>query len=267
MISRKQELKKPDEFISTVERLTELAQVHGKRLLLMAGLLIMVGAVVVGVFLYQLKQEKWAAALEFEAASYYHQPVTIPSEVEGDQSLREENLRKAIDLYREVVTRYPRTKAAALSQYYLGNSHLELSDHEHAIAAYQDFIQQYDHFPSLLALVRQRLAYAYLGQGDLEAAKNAFEDLVAFEGALNKDQVLYELGRLYETEGKNEEAIQRYQQIVESQPGTIFTTEARVRLLELGVVEAEPSPTEDPTKDSSATTVETPPAEVLKDNQ
>jgi tetratricopeptide (TPR) repeat protein len=267
MISKKQELKKPDEFISTVDRLTELVQVHGKRLLMMAGLLIMAGAVVVGVILYQFKQEEWAAALEFEAASYYHQPVTAPSEVNGGQPLREENLSKAIDLYREVVTRYPRTKAAAISQYYLGNSHLELSDHEHAIAAYQDFIQQYNHYPSLLSLVRQRLAYAYLGQGDPVAAKNAFEDVIAFEGALNKDQALYELGRLYETEGKNEEAIQRYQQIVESQPDTIFTTEARIRLLDLGVVEAEPSPSEDQTKDSPATTVETPPAEVQKDNQ
>jgi tetratricopeptide (TPR) repeat protein len=262
MISKKQELKKPDEFISTVDRLTEMALSHRKHLLLMAGLLIMVGAIVVGVFWYQIKQEQWAAALEFEAASYYHQPVTTLSEEEGAQPLREENLRKAIDQYREVVTRYPRTKSAALSQYYLGNSYLELGDHEQAIAAYQAFIRQYSHSSSLVNLVRQRLAYAYLGQGDLEAAKRAFEDVIALEGALNKDQALYELGRLYEGEGKKEEAIQRYQAIVDNQPGTIFTAEARVRLRDLGVIETEASPSGDPSKDSSTMTVETPPKDV-----
>ncbi len=271
MIDRKREFKKPDEFISAVDRLTEMAQVYRKRLLWIVGLLVVVGGAVGGVFLYQYKQEGWAAAIEFEAAGYYHQSVASALDEQGDPPLKEENLKKAIDLYQEVVARYPRTRSAALSQYYIGNSYLELGNHDQAVVAYQDFIQRYSQFPLFIALVQQRLAFAYLGKGNLENAKEAFKDAAALEGAFNRDQVLYELGRLYETEGKKEEAIQWYQKIKEDHPDSVFTAEASVRLRGLGVVEVEPSPSDDKTQDSPTATIEIPPAdpaeETSKENQ
>lgn len=270
IINRKQELKKPDEFISAVGRLTEITQVYRKRVLTVAGLLVLIGGGIAGGVWYQFKQEELASVLEFEATVYYHQPEVPVSDEEGAQPSREESLRKAIDLYQEVVTRYPRTKSATLSQYYLGNSYLEIGDYDQAVLAYQNFIERYHRFPSLLALVRQRLAYAYLGNENSKAAMESFEEILGSENVFNKSQVLYEMGKLHEVKGENEEAIKQYQKIMDEHPGSLLVAEARVRLRGLGVVEEKASIPDESSQDSSTVTVETPPvdppSEIPEDN-
>lgn len=256
VISKKPELKKPDEFVSTVDQLTGAVRTRARLLLAIFGILVLLGGAIGGFVWYSVRQEQSASVLEMEAARYYHQPVESTPQDKGDpQSLRAENLKKAIELYQRVVAQYPRTKAAAWSRYYLGNSYLELGDYDGAISAYQVFIKRHPGSTFLIAMAWQRLGYAYLAKGDLKQAEMFFEAVANGKEAQNKDQSLFEIGRLREFQGRKQEAITPYQEMVNKYPDSVLAAEAKARLRALGVVELQPALPEKPIPG------QTPPAE------
>jgi tetratricopeptide (TPR) repeat protein len=87
----------------------------------------------------------------------------------------------------------------------------------------------------LLSLVYQRLGYAYLLKGNAEQAGNAFSAVLDMPNALNKDQVLFELGKLEESQSRPEGALARYQELMKTYPNSPFTGEAAVRTKALEV--------------------------------
>jgi tetratricopeptide (TPR) repeat protein len=242
-MTKKQELKKPDEFITTVDRIAELSRTHARQLWTAVALVLLVAVAVAGSIWLRLHQEERAAGLELQAAGYYHQPFS-PETGEGKAVLpsREESLKKAIEVYKKVISDYPRTEAAALGQYYLGNSYLELGDHANAILAYDHFVKRYDRSAAMTALVYQRLGYAHLSAGDPTSALQSFESALERREARNRDQVLFEIAKLHEDQGRKEKAVQAYQMVVEEDPHSVLATESRVRLKALGVTETEPIP-------------------------
>ena len=240
-ISKKQELNQPDEFISTLDWISETVQTRTKEISILLGVLVLAAAVVGGYFWNQSRQEGLAAQLQAKADTIYRDAASTAEVAQTGAGTAEEKLRDAIKAYQEVLTNYPGTKAAAMSQYYIGNSYLDLGDYDQASQALESFIDQEFKFPVLEALVHQRLGYAYLLKGDTAAAQGAFGEVIRIKEALNKSQVLYESGRLHEVQGEKEEAIFRYQKIIKEYPQSPIVPEARVHLRGLGVEESEPA--------------------------
>ncbi|HET6464197.1 MAG TPA: tetratricopeptide repeat protein [Nitrospiria bacterium] len=242
--SRKQQLKKPDEFIGTVDWLGEQIRKH-------AGLVwaIFVVAVVIaagiGVFwYYQHQQEMHALALEFQGSEYYRQQP--PAGEKTTTASKEENYKKAIEQYQKTIQDYPGTPSAFIAQLYIGNTYMELNDFDSAVSAYRSFLEKEPKNDIWAGLAYQRLGYAFLAKNDFEEAQKAFESVGHLTGALNKDQADYELGRINETLGKKEEAIKRYQEITRQFSDSLFLAEAQRRLTALGVTEVKPEPTKNP---------------------
>ncbi len=74
---------------------------------------------------------------------------------------------------------------------------------------------------------------------DIVAAQRMF---VQLEGAPNKDQALYELGKINEILNRSEGALAHYQQIIKDHPSSPFTAEASVRIKTLDARKAVPAP-------------------------
>ena len=98
-----------------------------------------------------------------------------------------------------------------------------------AIEAYQRFSVSYGTNTMLLVMVYQRLGYAYLLKGDHEKAVKAFSAALDVPGALNKDQAMFEMGKLEEAQSRPEGALARYQDLLKSYPDSPFAGEATVR--------------------------------------
>jgi tetratricopeptide (TPR) repeat protein len=79
------------------------------------------------------------------------------------------------------------------------------------------------------------LAYAYLLQGDRAQAIKTFSAVLDVPGALNKDQALFELGKLEEAQSRPEGALARYQDLTRSYPNSPFASEAAIRIKALEV--------------------------------
>ena len=212
------------QLMSSMERLWLSAEEHRRGIL--AGLLVVLLAIgiVVGVVWYDMERAQQAMSLHVEANK--HLATRPPDKPEQAQK----NLKKAILLYREVAKDYPGTPAAAQSLFRLGLALEEDKNVPEAIETYQKLVRKHGDNDPLLGLAYQRLAYAYLDQGDGAKAEEALTAVLAVPGAINKDHTLFELGKLEEAQSRPEGALARFQELLDRHPYSPLANEASIRI-------------------------------------
>ena len=226
------------QLLSGGDRLLFWIQDHRTGIFGSVAAVVLAAVAVGGVVWYDGRQAEQAAELSHQATKLY---LDRPAD---QQAKADENLKKAISLYRQLVEQYPRSPSARLAFFQLGNALVHGNELKPAIEAYQKFIADYGNNKALLGLVYQRLAYAQLLNGDKDQAVKTFTALLEVPGAVNKDHVLFELGKLEETQGRPEGALARYQDLVKSYPNSPLVAEASKRVDILGgkKVAGPPSP-------------------------
>lgn len=218
--------------LSGVERFLFVLQEQRRAFLVGLGVLLVAAAVVIGIIWYDYQTTLKARELDQEATLHYlNRPADDPKKAH-------EQLSQAITLYKQVVEQYPRTTVAPLSLFHLGNAQVLGNEVDAGIETYKRFIVLYGSNSSLLGLVQQRMAYAYLAKGDRDQAVKAFTGVLELPGALNKDHVLFELAKLEESQSRPEGALAHYQDLMKNYPNSPFTSEAAVRVKVLEVKKA-----------------------------
>ncbi|HEY3198570.1 MAG TPA: tetratricopeptide repeat protein [Nitrospirales bacterium] len=209
---------------------------------LVAGIAVaVVMAIAVGGYFWMRYQEDRAAE------DLFHQGMRPFSQATPNApSPRPEQLQQAVETFRKVLAEYPRSSAAPLAAYMLGNALSALKDVEGATKAYQDSLARYGGHKTLVPLVYQRLGYTYLSQGKMDEAEKAFLKITATRGAPNKDHALYELARIDEILNRPEGALAHYQELIKDHPQSPYTEEASVRIKTLDAKKAPPSPAPSP---------------------
>jgi len=212
----------------------------------LAGVLVAVGALAaVGVALW------YDARQEADAAAVYRQAMQLVLDRPADNPAKAgESLKQAIGLYRRLIEEYPRSRSAQIGLFHLGNALVQINNVKGGIEAYSKYVATHGTNKLMLGLVYQRLAYAHLLNGDREAAVKAFLNVVGLPGTLNKDHVLFELGKLEESLSRPEGALAHYQNLVDVFPNSPFAGEATVRMKAL---EAKKTPTTPPAAAAPAT--------------
>ena len=223
-------------FLSGLEHQLHRLQEYRRPLLVGLAVLLLAAAAVGGVFWMDRQASQKAQELEREATNL------LAARSTGDPKNADNLLKQAIAKYHEVVEQYPRTATAPLAMFHLGNAQVQANDVAAAIETYQRFLLLYGGNPALAGLVQQRLAYSYLLKGDREQAAKAFAAIVESPGALLKDQALFELARLEESQSRPEGALAHYQELIKNYPNSPFTSEATIRTKVLDVKSKEASP-------------------------
>lgn len=202
---------------------------YARPLLVGFALLLLAAGIVGGVLWYDAQTASKAQDLEREATLHY---LTRPSD---DPKKADTNLKEAIALYKRVVEEYPRTPTAPVALFNLGNAYLQANDVDAAIEAYKRFILMYGSNAPLLGLVHQKMGYAYLLKGNRDEAAKAYSTVLQIPGALNRDQALFELARLEESQSRPEGAMAHYQELMKTYPNSPFSNEAGIRVKALEV--------------------------------
>jgi outer membrane protein assembly factor BamD (BamD/ComL family) len=233
--------------LSGVERFLLILQEQRRVLLVGLGVLLVAAAVVLGIIWYDYQTTLKARELDQEATLHY---LNRPSD---DPRKAHEQLALAINVYKQVVDQYPRTPVAPMALFHLGNAQVLNNDVDAGIETYKRFMLLYSSNPSLLGLVQQRLAYAFLVKGDRDQAAKTFAAILELPGALNKDQVLFELAKMEESQSRPEGALAHYQDLMKNYPNSPFTSEAAVRVKVLEVKKIpESTPTTGPAEAATA---------------
>jgi outer membrane protein assembly factor BamD (BamD/ComL family) len=232
--------------ISGVDRFLHVLQEQRRALLVGVGVVLVAGAVVAGVIWYDYQSTLKARELDQEATLHY---LNRPAD---DLKKSQEHLTQAINLYQQVIDQYPRSPVAPVALFHLGNAQVLANQVDAGIETYKRFMLLYSSNTSLLGLVQQRMAYAYLAKGDRDQAVKAFTGILEIPGALNKDHVLFELAKIEESQSRPEGAVAHYQDLMKNYPNSPFTSEAAVRVKVLEVKKAPESPAAAPPPAASA---------------
>ncbi|MDH4328601.1 MAG: tetratricopeptide repeat protein [Nitrospira sp.] len=209
--------------VSTLEHRLFSLREYRWPLLVGFALLLLVGAGVWAVLWYDTQNASKAGDIEREATRHY---LTRPA---NDPQKTELNLKEAIVLYTKIVDEYPRTPSAPLALFSLGNALMETNQLDSAIAAYTRFLSNYGSNAPLAGLVQQKLAYAYLSKGDRAQAAKTYSAIVDSPGSINRDQAMFELARLEESQSQLDGALKRYQDLMKTYPNSPFASEAAIR--------------------------------------
>jgi len=234
--------------LTGVDRFLHLLQEQRRAVIVGLGVVLVAGAVVAGVMWYDYQSTLKARELDQEATLHY---LNRPAD---DPKKSHEQLSQAITLYKQVVDQYPRSPVAPLALFHLGNAQVLANEVDAGIETYKRFMLLYSSNTSLLGLVQQRLAYAYLVKGDRDQAVKAFTGILEIPGALNKDHVLFELAKIEESQSRPEGALAHYQDLMKNYPNSPFTSEAAVRVKVLEVKKSPESPAAAPAPAASAPT-------------
>ncbi len=219
--------------LSSLDHALHRLQNYRRPLLVGLGVLLLAAAVVGGVFYVDRQSAQKAQELEREAMRFLTDPAV------NDPQKMDQALKEAIARYRQVVDQYPRTPTAPLALYHLGNTLVQANDLGAGIEAYQRYLAFYGSNPSMAGLVQQRLAYAYLLKGERDQAVKALTAILETPGTLNRDQALFELARLEESQSRPEGALAHYQELIKTYPNSPFTSEATIRTKVMDVKKAQ----------------------------
>jgi outer membrane protein assembly factor BamD (BamD/ComL family) len=217
--------------LSGLEHALLRLQDYRRPLLVGLGVFLLAAAVVGSVLWFDRQAAQKAQELEREAMLHVLAAASSPQKAEA-------SLKQAIASYRQIVDQYPRTPTAPLALFQVGNALVQANDLAGAIEAYQRFIVLYGSNPGFAGLVHQRLAYAYLLKGDRDQAVKALTGILEMPGALNRDQALFELARMEESQSRPEGALAHYQELIKTYPNSPFASEATIRTKILDVQKA-----------------------------
>ena len=211
--------------------------VEENRTLVWGGIILILVLLVVAITLNWLSNQNQERAWELEGKAqsvYLDRPL-------DDAEKAKENIQKAGTMFQEVLDQYPGTTSAKVSLFLLGNTLMEEKKYEDAIKVYHSFVQQYSDDNIFIGIVQQRLGLAQLLNGNREASLKAFEAVLTNAGALNKDQVIFELAKLAESDEKPDEAVDHYKKLMNEFPLSPFASEAALRVKVLAPEESEES--------------------------
>jgi TolA-binding protein len=179
----------------------------------------------------------------------------------GDNRKAEEAMFKAEELYRmdsldkalngdganqgllRVISRYSGSKAANRARLMAGSIYLRKGDFKNAIKQLEEFSSDVDQVQArataLLADAYSEMGAASNNNGNKDKAAGLYKKAAAtFEkDDVNAADYLFRAGYLYESMGKNNEAIEAYKQIKEKYPKSDRAFDIDKYLARLGVVE------------------------------
>lgn len=227
----RKELEAPDEFQIRASQGLEFLR-EKRRPLLWGG--IGLGAVIaasLGYYYYYSSSRETAGLALTRATEIYAQPIEPagvtptppPRPIKGKEIIpkfasEEEKLAAAHDEWKKVAAEYsgPAVAAARLGE---AATLFDLGQYDQAEATYREFLAQAPRESASRVLAQEGLGYALEAKGDIEGAIEAFRQIFQNDPkGFYADVGRFHIARLYEKQGKTEEAIAEYKALLTELP-------------------------------------------------
>jgi tetratricopeptide (TPR) repeat protein len=204
-ITRK-ELREPDQFHTMSETIVEYLIEHRNKFYAATSFIVLVIVVLCGWYFYGLHYEKNADKLYSSAFNAYS------GNVKKDSAA----FSNAVGMYREITEKYPKSRAATLSFYNMGNIYYNLEELDKSIEAYKAFLERSSDGNVLTSLAYYGLGYCYEEKEDYEEAIKSFENSNSFIVGTHFTVINYSnIARIYEKMKRPEKAMEYYERVVE----------------------------------------------------
>lgn len=175
---------------------------------------------VAGFLLYSYFSASNAKKIEYEAYRVFYGGV--PEQAQN----KEEKYRKSLEAFKKAYD----TKKSPIPLLYIAACYSELGQYEESLKTLQEFARKYSNEERLLPLAYRKMAIIYSQKGDTVETKKILDALYNLKGDIYKDFALVEYGRLFENEGKPDEARKKYEELVLRFPASPYKGEAEMKL-------------------------------------
>jgi tetratricopeptide (TPR) repeat protein len=206
------DLNKPDQFHSLFTKLMDFYALNKRRVLLVAGALMGVVAVVTcwSAYHYYYEKNAWDQYAKIEEST-----VKSPSPDQNNDLIKK---------YRTLSSEYPQSQASLLSQYRLGNLYFNINDLDAAVSSYNKYVDEASDRNEFKVLSYSGLAYCYEAKKDYQKAVQALQQAEKIEGGKSLETFIYrDMGRIYEKMGNAPEALKCYKKALTQSVDPTFT--------------------------------------------
>ena len=199
----KQELKGPDVFQSTFERIIDYISENKTRFYVFVMSIVVALTIAFGIYLYWNNYQTSAAEIYAKAQE---------NMIRSAQAQSPEMAKESIKLYKELIDKYPSSWSAQMARYHLGNIYYHTGEIDNAIASYKDYVasaRSDNNAIKFLSLTS--LGYCFEAKKDIKGALSYFEqaqktDSVGFESIGFRN-----IARIYEQLNDKKKALENYQ--------------------------------------------------------
>ncbi len=212
--SRKELLKKPDEFITFTGKAIRFVTDNQKPI---SYALYAVVAIVLIIFGYRF----FAQRVEAKAFSMLEQTMA-KYEAQKSATSAQEAYRNVSEEFQGIVAKYGGNAGGKLARASYANISYDAGDYNKAIELYKRSLNDFKDHPLVYNLILSGLGYAYAQTGDNSNAIMYFEKLVAATDSGNRDEALFVLGMLYEKSGEPDKSHQAFNQILSNYPNSMY---------------------------------------------
>jgi predicted negative regulator of RcsB-dependent stress response len=181
---------------------------------------IVIVAAAAGILFYRYSEGRQARQLAYEAYKAYY------NEYQKQPGAGQEHFQKALDLFKQA---FQKRKSATVL-FYIASSYSELGKYDDALKTLNELIRDYPSDKDVLPLAYQKIADIQIKKGDKDAALKTLNTLYISAGSIYKDLALVESARILESEGKKEEALAKYRELVEKFKDSPYLTEAEAKI-------------------------------------
>jgi predicted negative regulator of RcsB-dependent stress response len=217
-ITRK-ELKQPDEFQTILETAGAFLELHIIEVLFAAGALIVIAAIVFGIYYYQAHRARAAAARFDQAMTEFH---------DGKYEAAERDLAS-------LAADEPHRAVGRLAYLYLGNAYLRQKQPAKARDALQHYLSE-EKNPLFRGAALNDLAVTDEKLGDYKRAEEAYRQASDIEGP-GQARAMLGMARMLQKQGKREDAIAVYRDFLARHP---FAPERSIVMMSLAQMGASP---------------------------
>jgi len=197
----KKELKEPDIFQSSIQKITDYISENTTRFYSILATSILAIVIAVGIYLY------WN--------DYQTSAVQIYAKAQTSMLRNQQNPAGASDpmnIFKELIDKYPHSWSARMAYYHMGNIYYNSGELDKAIDSYKKFVSSAradDAGIKFLALTS--LGYCYESKKDLQSALNYFEEAQKSNNTGFESIGFRNIARIYEQLNNKKKALENYQ--------------------------------------------------------
>jgi tetratricopeptide (TPR) repeat protein len=212
--SRKELLKKPDEFITFTGKFIRIVADYQKQISYFLCTVVAVVLVIVGYQFFAQRSEAKAFSMFEKARVEYETRQRATSAEEAYRSVSEE--------FQRIIEKYSGNAAGKLARASYANISYNAGDYQKAIELYKPALNDFKDHPLVYNFILNGLGYAYQQLGDDRNAAMYFEKVASISDSNIRDEALFNLGLLYERLGDREKSSQAFQQILSNFPNSMY---------------------------------------------
>ena len=205
-VTRKELLKKDDEFISISSRVLRYVAAHGKQIQYLFLTVAIIIAIVIGIGLYFRHLNK--KALAAYNLAYKNLVSDFSPEIAKD------SIERSVEELDKLIGKYGWTKISTLAIPQLAYLRFDQGNYDEAISLYQTYLKRDKSGSIYCSMAHFGLAAAYEAKGEHQSAINHLKEIVDDENSFLREEALFSLGRVYALSGHPEMSRETFEDFV-----------------------------------------------------